>query len=414
MSDAKKEVVENWSASFLDLSVYGRNKLFKICGPFLLGIEITSLPGVTKKYRPHFVVYPLWKMSITQCVEEPVFTQEICNKRGFQFSISYADHARFFQEAVECTKRQASILGHDHVSISQLFEVFDQQFSQTLIMTSPVGQAKLYEAKLLGALYVNDMSLAGQVLSAINNASIHWSLSLFEWKYGKLDVWLQGLQEMLVSRDGFLKQIEANRQDKKISQLQSSELAAATNSHSGAAQKLVALVKKVQKSWSQSSEHGYKLSEEGVEINIMPESSGIIWLIDIKGLWLGVSSDRRWLTNYKGDIETIVDSIDMIPLLPLLEIGRQKTFEQLSEISKDRRDVDVVGTFPEAMLLKCTFEHSVSDYWPMQGLQWLESSPRSLISSLEDTLDELQKNRAATQPLRHKIKRILKNHRKYE
>lgn len=222
-SNIKKEVINNWSDDFADLSIYAQNKLYKICDAFLLGIEILSLPR-TEEYRPIFVFYPLWKTDIKQCLEESIFIQEIYNKKGFQFNIPYTKHINFFQEAVECTKKQVSILGHRHISIKQLFEVFNKQFSQTLIKSSPVGQAKLFEAKLLGALYVNDMNAVKQILTEINKVSMSWSPNLFEWKLGNLDTWLQSLQATISSRDDFLKKIDANKQDKKIAKLQSSEL----------------------------------------------------------------------------------------------------------------------------------------------------------------------------------------------
>ncbi|MGJ1409070.1 hypothetical protein ACR78Z_05295 [Sphingobacterium thalpophilum] len=222
-NNKKKVVANNWSDNFSDLSIYAQNKLYKICGPFLLGIEILSLPR-TEDYRPIFVCYPLWKADIRQCLEEPVFIQEIYNKKGFQFNIPYEKHLNFFYEALECTKEQVPILGHQYTSVRQLFEVFNKQFTQTLIKSSPVGQAKLFEAKLLGGLYVNDLNIVKQVFTELNEVSMSWSPKLFEWKYGKLDVWLQNLQQMIVNRIGFLKQIETNKQDKKVAKLHYSEL----------------------------------------------------------------------------------------------------------------------------------------------------------------------------------------------
>ncbi|UQA73289.1 hypothetical protein K2F45_15800 [Sphingobacterium siyangense] len=222
-NNIKKEVINNWSDNFLELSVYNQNKLYKVCGAFLLGIEILSLPR-TQCYRPIFVCYPLWKTNIKECLIEPIFIQEIYNRRGFQFNIPYEKHLNFFQEAVECTKKQVPILGRNYITVGQLFEIFNKQFTQTLIKSSPVGQAKLFEAKLLAAFYVNDINKVEQVLTEINNVSISWSPNLFEWKFGKLDVWLHNLQGMISNREKFLQQIDANKLDKKIADLHSSEL----------------------------------------------------------------------------------------------------------------------------------------------------------------------------------------------
>ncbi len=222
-NSVKKEAINNWSDEFVDLSIYAQNKLYKKCGPFLLGIEILNLPR-TEDYRPIFVCYPLWKVDIKQCLDESIFIQEISNSKGFQFNIPYTKHINFFQEAVGCTRKQVPVLGHRQISINQLFELFNKQFSQTLIKASPVGQAKLSEAKLLGALYVDDVAAIEHISTEILKISKTWPPNLFEWKYGKLDVWLQNLQSGISNGDEFLKRIEANKQEKKIATLKSSEL----------------------------------------------------------------------------------------------------------------------------------------------------------------------------------------------
>lgn len=222
-NNIKKEIINNWSNDFANLSVYVQNKLYKICGAFVLGIEILSLPR-TEDYKPIFVCYPLWKSEVKQCLDEPIFIQEIYNKKGFQFNIPYTKHIVFFQEAVECTKKQAPILLQQNVSLKQLFETIDKQFSQGIVRASPVGQIKLIEAKLLGALYVNDLNKCNSVFTELNKSVKNYDPNFLEWKYGKLDIWLQNLQTSITNRDEFLKQIEKNKQDKKISKLQSFEL----------------------------------------------------------------------------------------------------------------------------------------------------------------------------------------------
>lgn len=222
-NDIKKQIIDEWSKEFVDLSAYTQNKLYKILGAFVIGIEILSLPR-TEEYRPIFVCYPLWKSDIKKCLDEPIFLLEIYNKKGFQFNISYKNHNTSFQEAVECTKKQVPILSHKGIPLHWLLEFINRQFSQTLIKSSPVGQAKLLEGELFAALYLNDTIMIKKVLEELIKTSKTWSPSLFEWKYKKLDAWLQDLQEIISNRNEFLKQIESNKQNKKIAKLPSSDL----------------------------------------------------------------------------------------------------------------------------------------------------------------------------------------------
>lgn len=64
--------------------------------------------------------------------------------------------------------------------------------------------------------------------------------------------------------------------------------------------------------------------------------------------------------------------------------------------------------FPEALLLQCAFEEAVSDYWPIKGIEWLDSCP-SLADRFADMLRDLQKRPWATQTLKQKIRSMLKN-----
>ena len=217
-SKIKKEIVQKWNLEFPNLSQFAQNKLYKILGSIVGGIEIFNQPR-SDDYRPYIVWYPLWKSNLKECFREPIILQEIRNKKGMLYDIPYKENETYFKEVVINTKQQLSFSFSGNISLLELFRLIDSQFSHTLIKTSPVGQANLLEGKLLCALYVNDIQAIEQVWAEINKTSKSWLPSLFEWKYGKLDIWLQNLQTTISNRDEFLKQIEANKQDKKILQL---------------------------------------------------------------------------------------------------------------------------------------------------------------------------------------------------
>ncbi|MGG5507252.1 MULTISPECIES: hypothetical protein [unclassified Myroides] len=216
--EIKKEIINAWSDNLVDLPVYSVNKLFKVCGPFLLGIELLKLPGV-EEYRPLFVCFPLWKSDIKQCLDEPVFMQGIYNYKGLQFDIPYTEHVTLFQEALTCTTEQASILMCKSVSKDQLMIVIEKQFSEGIVIASPVGQLKLLEAQLLVALYLNDEDLFDKTFTRLGYLVSTYDKKYVEWKYGKVEDWLQSLYDLKVNRETFLKQIESNKQDKKIAKL---------------------------------------------------------------------------------------------------------------------------------------------------------------------------------------------------
>lgn len=222
-NNQKKEVIQDWNKEFTELSIHSQNKLYRIVGSFIFGIEIITIPG-TESYRPIFACYPLWKTNATQCLEEPIFLQEIINKAGLQFDISMKEHKQYYKEAIEYTKDQAPILVLKEVDLNILFNVINEQFNQTLIKSSPVGQAKLFSAKFYAALFANDTNSAEKVLKEIFETSQKWNHNLFEWKFGKLDEWLQNMQSSLFERSELIKRVNENKKEKKLVKLKFSDL----------------------------------------------------------------------------------------------------------------------------------------------------------------------------------------------
>ncbi len=225
IKEIKKGVTEEWLSSIPQLSVFAQNKLYRVVGCSIVGVELVKLPKV-EDYRPHFVLYPLWKSDLKNCLDSPTILLEISNKKGLQFSIPYLKHSAYFNEAIECLKKQVPILLTENVALKSLFDLVDSRFNDILVKSNSAQQAKLFELKFYSALYAKNQSQVQSVLNQIQQTSKNWNIQMFEMWYGKFDLWLQGLQEKASNREDFIKQIEANKQDKKISQLKSSELIA--------------------------------------------------------------------------------------------------------------------------------------------------------------------------------------------
>ena len=82
-------------------------------------------------------------------------------------------------------------------------------------------QASLQEAILKIALFI-DAAEAQNVLEQIENRN--WDENHFKGCGWDVKEWLQSLRTTIFSRDEFLKQVEVNKQNKKIAKLKSSEL----------------------------------------------------------------------------------------------------------------------------------------------------------------------------------------------
>lgn len=223
IKEIKKSVRDNWLTAFPELSAFAQNKFYKVTGCLVIGVEAVNIPNI-EGYKPHFVVYSLWKEDIKKCLDAPFLYVCVENKKGLQFSVPYLKHGALINEAIECFKEQISISLDGNIELKSLFALVDSRFSDMLIKSNPAQQAKLFELKFYTALYTGNQAQIQNVLSTIQQASKSWNMQMFETWYGKFDLWLQSLQATISSRDEFLKQIEVNKHDKKIAQLKSSEL----------------------------------------------------------------------------------------------------------------------------------------------------------------------------------------------
>lgn len=222
-NNIKKAIVLKWNIEFPDLIQFGQNKLYIIIGPIIGGIEIFNQPR-SEDYRPYIAWYPLWKLNLKECISEEIILQEIRNKKGMLYDIPYRKNDTYFEDVIIHTKQQLFFPFYRDIKLQELFRLIDNQFLHTLVKSSPVNQATLFEAKFFSALYVGDMDVVEKVWAEINKTSKSWLPDLFEWKYGNINVWLQGLKEKISNREEFLKHIEINKRDKKIAQLSSLEL----------------------------------------------------------------------------------------------------------------------------------------------------------------------------------------------
>jgi hypothetical protein len=218
----KKKVTEVWLNVFPQLSAFAQNKLYKSVGPCLIGIELIKSP-FKENYSPYFVIYPLWKKDVKTSLDYPILLKQFNDKKGFQYDIPYESHGVFLGEILESVKKQAILSFESNIAFRKLISVLDEYSKTPPLSAAPNSylQAVLQEAKLKMALFIG-VAGALSVLEQINKRN--WDVKHFKACGVDVNEWRQNLQTTISNRDEFLKQIEVNKQDKKIAQLKSSEL----------------------------------------------------------------------------------------------------------------------------------------------------------------------------------------------
>lgn len=222
--EIKKKVIEDWQNAFPQLTMYSQNMLYKVVGSCILGIELIKSPH-TENYSPYFAIYPIWKKDVKTSLDYPIFLKDFKNKKGFQYDIPYEKHSVFFDDVLDSVKKQTPLPFEGNISFKKIETSIDVSSKTPPLSAAPNSylQAVLQEAKLKIALFINSEE-AQRVFEQINKRS--WDINHFKACGVDVNEWLQSLQATILNKEEFLKQIEINKQDKKIAQLKSSELTA--------------------------------------------------------------------------------------------------------------------------------------------------------------------------------------------
>ncbi|AYZ36525.1 hypothetical protein EGY07_13595 [Chryseobacterium indologenes] len=220
--EIKKKINRDWQDAFPQLSIYSQNKLYKIIGPLIIGLELIKSP-FTDSYSPYFMMYSLWKSDIKTNLDYPIILKYFKNKKGFQFEIPYEQDSIYFDEVLESVHKQLPISFDEGISLDKVVSVLDEYSKTPPLSAAPNSylQAVVYEAKLKISLYLSS-DHANTILQEIEQKD--WDINHFKACGVVVSNWILDLYECIANREDFLRQIEINKQDKKISKLYSSEL----------------------------------------------------------------------------------------------------------------------------------------------------------------------------------------------
>ncbi|WP_100736190.1 hypothetical protein [Leptospira meyeri] len=219
----KRNLKNEWIQGFPELSAFGQDKFYKIVGCLVVGIEAVNIPNI-KGYKPHFVIYPLWKRSIKECLNIPSIYLCINKSNGLQYSIPYLKHSDLVLGAISCARNQIPLSFIGDIKLSSLLTFTESIFSDPLIKSNSAEQAKLFELKIYMSLYLSNQGIIRNILSEIQKVRENWNMRLFEIRYGNYDIWFNKMLEVSSNREAIISQIEINKEDRKIKPLVLSEI----------------------------------------------------------------------------------------------------------------------------------------------------------------------------------------------
>jgi hypothetical protein len=217
-----KKVIEDWDNAFPQLSIYAQDKLYKVVGPLIFGLEIIKLPR-TEEYRPHFTVYALWENTVKDCLAYPIYLSEFKDNRGFQYSIPYEQHKLKFNEVAENVKKQLPLPLEGSITIHKMTTVFQDYAKRPPLSAAPNSyfQANSMEARFKSEIYVGS-NMAVSTLNEIRRKE--WDVAHFKACNVDYKQWVEELDVLIKDPSVFLKKVKVNKLDKKIVQLPEVEL----------------------------------------------------------------------------------------------------------------------------------------------------------------------------------------------
>lgn len=212
-----KEIIDDWHDRFPILSPYTPSTLYMKGDIVLWGLRIDKI--FSKQYRIIFECLPLWEDSI-QKRNIPVFHTELLGKNGTQFFIDYASHDRLFQSASDFTEKQFGLFVKPKVEVSDVWKWLDQLSSSFIPKHNPIKLYRIFEFKLALALFLDDVKLMDQAKKEIDTEIRHWDVLHFQKLFSKSpDEWRAELYAKFEDRDSFIRLVDSNINDKRITGL---------------------------------------------------------------------------------------------------------------------------------------------------------------------------------------------------
>ena len=224
MAKITAEIISDWQSAFPELKVFSRSRLFKVIGPFMAGIELNNLGG-SSKYRPYFMIYPLYEQDLDKCMDTPAVFHEFYNPKNIQYYIAIEKHKDFYAQIVKEIRTSLLLPFDRDIRFDELVAAVNTYLSRPIVVAN-AGLSKViaYRFLYVCSLYIYDQNQTQRILKELQDCCASMAPARFLHFFGEYDKWFDGLHEMKEKRDEIIETIITNRANKKISQFPFNEL----------------------------------------------------------------------------------------------------------------------------------------------------------------------------------------------
>ena len=214
----KKQFAEIICKTF-NLKGITSNSFVYVINCTLMGIVTVKVPG-RNAYKIYFTIFPLWKATLKECLEIPLFQQAIVDTKNLDIylpenmteeDISFILH--------QCVLQIPFIPAKDITSLDIIKFLYNKIIEDPGISGNFVLEMKVYTLIYNIALICNDYKSAENVYEQISQNINKWDDAIFRYWFGDKKNYLERLQEYDSNRINLQINIQNNLLNPKISKL---------------------------------------------------------------------------------------------------------------------------------------------------------------------------------------------------
>ena len=209
-----KEICKN-----LGLQGITPKNLVYILDCVLVGITIVKVPN-RSCYKLYFSIFPLWKSSLKECLDAPLFQKVIISNNGLDMCIADTLPEEEVASGIQLCLEQIPFFPSKDVDFSSLLRyLYNVTIQDPTIAKNFVLTLKVYQLIYNVALYCNDYTTAKDVYNVISEKISQWDDAIFQYWFGNKTSYINGLLNFEINRLNLITQLKCNLGDSKISKI---------------------------------------------------------------------------------------------------------------------------------------------------------------------------------------------------
>ena len=212
----KTEITKDWANVGL-LSKWSPTTFLACAGPVLIGIRLWNVRHI-EGYCPFLELYPLWKSNVDECMDHPYLLKALTTRKGLQFDIPYSKHSKMFVEAVCQCKEEWPMLFNQNISYHDLIH-FLKEYRHYCSSISEIMEIQVIEIIMGMMSFMNDDRNISEFMADVGKTCSAWDKEKIAYWRGSNSEWMESLSNMFNHRNMLLLQINQNKEDKRIRNL---------------------------------------------------------------------------------------------------------------------------------------------------------------------------------------------------